>query len=338
MSQPTIQELLQKTAEYQQLATESLLATAKKKEKKKLDPKAKVRNRGTVCVPAESAKDKKDHFPINDEGQARNALARVHQYSSAPSWYKGSLKGLQALVSRKVHSKYPSIGKADKKKKSYVEVSSDLVHKYGQGLVSTAQTQIDRIRPALQAFMSLVSKYANQPAARVLIGQLSTLADQVEQGGSVARAALPKILPLMGQVRNALGREASADDPALLQHLMDFRGALMQHATQQAPQAKQDEAPDTGEYGTRAVEPQVMPAAHISAYPPIDKKFQSMLHASPDGQLGPKTRAALEAYKKSRNPGMSDELAFEYLKKEPEYASGKELPFDDNSNTFGRST
>jgi hypothetical protein len=95
-----------------------VLAAAKKKSKKKLDPKAEVRNRGTVCVPAASAKDKKDHFPINDEGQARNALARVHQYSIVPSWYKGSLKGLQALVSRKVHSKYPSIGKSKSSKKS----------------------------------------------------------------------------------------------------------------------------------------------------------------------------------------------------------------------------
>lgn len=85
------------------------------KKKEKLDPKAKVRNRGTVCVPASQAKDKKDHFPINSIGQARNALVRVHQYSKAPAWYKGSLKGLQNLVSRKVHSKYPSI-KSEKKK------------------------------------------------------------------------------------------------------------------------------------------------------------------------------------------------------------------------------
>jgi hypothetical protein len=102
---------------------------AAKKEKKKLDPKAKNRNRGTVCVPAASAKDKQDHFPINSEGQARNALARVHQYSSAPEWYKGSLSGLQALVSRKVHSKYPGI-KIEKKKSS--EVIENLLTKYGQ--------------------------------------------------------------------------------------------------------------------------------------------------------------------------------------------------------------
>jgi hypothetical protein len=105
------------------LTTEELLSLAEQfetitkeaKDKKKLDPKAKVRNRGTVCVPASSAKDKKDHFPINNEDQARNALARVHQYDKVPSWYSGSLKSLQELVSRKVHSKYKGIGKSDKK-------------------------------------------------------------------------------------------------------------------------------------------------------------------------------------------------------------------------------
>ena len=126
-------KLLKITCNYEKIGLTSLIIEAKKKEKKKLDPKAKVRNRGTVCVPAERAKDKKDHFPINDEGQARNALARVHQYSSAPSWYSGSLKGLQSLVSGKVHSKYPGIGKADKKKKkSFVEVSETILAKYGQ--------------------------------------------------------------------------------------------------------------------------------------------------------------------------------------------------------------
>lgn len=113
-------------------AAEIMISLAKKHEKKhKLDPKAKVRNRGTVCVPASHAKDHQDHFPINDEDQARNALARVHQYSSAPSWYKGSLKGLQDLVSRKVHSKYPSIGKSEKKKKSSFESATEFLAAYG---------------------------------------------------------------------------------------------------------------------------------------------------------------------------------------------------------------
>jgi len=120
--------------------------TAAKKEKKKPDPKAKVRNRGTVCVPAESAKDKKDHFPINDADQARNALARVHQYSSAPPWYNGSLTSLQNAVSRKIHSKYPSIGKDKKSAELYV--IDELLNKYGQN-----QTPINYIN-------SLLNKYA----------------------------------------------------------------------------------------------------------------------------------------------------------------------------------
>lgn len=116
MTKQTADELLAQANKFAELAEDSLILIVNAKSKTTLDPKAKVRNRGTVCVPAEQAKDKKDHFPINNEDQARNALARVHQYSSVPDWYKGSLKGLQDLVSRKVHSKYPSIGK-DKKSK-----------------------------------------------------------------------------------------------------------------------------------------------------------------------------------------------------------------------------
>jgi hypothetical protein len=139
-------QLIKITSNYADLAVSKLVAEAKKKEKKKkLDPKAKVRNRGTVCVSAEQAKDKKDHFPINDEGQARNALARVQQLTSAP-WYKGSLEGLKALVSRKVKAKYPKIDVGGKKeKKSSLEV---LFAKYAQpqptGYVNpTEQTEED---------------------------------------------------------------------------------------------------------------------------------------------------------------------------------------------------
>jgi hypothetical protein len=128
MSTYSAQQLAKLAGEFYEAVGNLEKTAAKKKEKKKLDPKAKLRNRGTVCVPASSAKDKKDHFPINDADQARNALARVHQYNKVPSWFKGSLKGLQALVNRKVHSKYPSIGKETKKKSSMAE----LMAKYGQ--------------------------------------------------------------------------------------------------------------------------------------------------------------------------------------------------------------
>lgn len=130
----TTKELLKLASDYDNLATRALVVTATKKEKKKLDPKAKVRNRGTVCVPAEQAKDKKDHFPINDENQARNALARVQQLTSAP-WYKGSLEGLKALVARKVKAKYPKInvgGKDSKKKAS--EYYDNLLSRFAQAV------------------------------------------------------------------------------------------------------------------------------------------------------------------------------------------------------------
>lgn len=85
----------------------------------KTDPKAAVRNRGKVVFPAESSsiKDKKDHFPINDAAQARNALARANQFTAVPEWYKGSLESLVSAVARAVHKHYPTIevSKASKK-------------------------------------------------------------------------------------------------------------------------------------------------------------------------------------------------------------------------------
>lgn len=86
---------------------------------KKLDPKAKVRSRGTVIFPAESpkVKDKKDHFPINNAAQARNALARANQFSKASEWYKGSLQSLVSTVAKAVKKHYPSISVSEAAKK-----------------------------------------------------------------------------------------------------------------------------------------------------------------------------------------------------------------------------
>jgi len=77
----------------------------------KKDPKAKLRNRGDVVFPAGSPKvtDEKDHFPINNKNQARNALARANQYKEAPKWYKGSLDSLVKKVANSVQRKYKDI-------------------------------------------------------------------------------------------------------------------------------------------------------------------------------------------------------------------------------------
>jgi hypothetical protein len=132
-------KLLTLTAEYAEFAESSLTKLAKEV----LDPKAKVRNRGTVCIPAESAKDKKDHFPINDEAQARNALAQVGKYTAVPAWYSGSLEGLKKTIRSKVHAKYPSIKEAPVKKKSFL-MHDFLISKYGQEISNDQRSQLDK--------------------------------------------------------------------------------------------------------------------------------------------------------------------------------------------------
>lgn len=104
----TPEELLSLASSFEDFVKNNLVKVAKAK---KLDPKASVRSRGTVVFPAESpkVKDKKDHFPINSAAQARNALARVNQYSKVPSWYKGSLQELLNAVVKAVKKHYPSI-------------------------------------------------------------------------------------------------------------------------------------------------------------------------------------------------------------------------------------
>ena len=105
-------------------------AVKKSKEKKKLDPKAKVRNRGKCIFPANSPKvnDDKDHYPIPDEAHGRSALSYAGKQKTAP-WYNGTVEEMRKAVQRAVHKAFPNIGKEDKKKskKSSLEV---LIEKY----------------------------------------------------------------------------------------------------------------------------------------------------------------------------------------------------------------
>lgn len=54
-------------------------------------------------------KDKRGHFPIPDKAHGQNALARVNQYGSVPSWYDGSLEDLKKTVVDKVEAKFPTM-------------------------------------------------------------------------------------------------------------------------------------------------------------------------------------------------------------------------------------
>lgn len=76
-----------------------------------LEKLAKVGDRSAPIFPATHPKvnDGAEHFPIPNAAHARNALARVSQYGSAPSWYKGSLEDLKTTVRNAVKRKFPSI-------------------------------------------------------------------------------------------------------------------------------------------------------------------------------------------------------------------------------------
>lgn len=79
---------------------------------------AKVRSRGTCVFPAEHSlvMDNRDHYPINNIGQGRNAIARANQMTSKPEWYKGSLESFVHAIVRHVHSKFPDIEISEKAK------------------------------------------------------------------------------------------------------------------------------------------------------------------------------------------------------------------------------
>jgi hypothetical protein len=80
-------------------------------ESKEKSANAKVRNKPNPVFDAKSkdVSDDKDHFPLGNAAQARNALARANQYDSVPPWYNGTLKGLKIAVARAVKKEYPSI-------------------------------------------------------------------------------------------------------------------------------------------------------------------------------------------------------------------------------------
>ena len=76
--------------------------------KKKSTKKSK---RGDAVFQSDHPKvtDDADHFPINSEPQARNALARANQYKKAPKWFDGSLDALVKAVASAVKKKFKSI-------------------------------------------------------------------------------------------------------------------------------------------------------------------------------------------------------------------------------------
>ena len=108
---PAIMAAIPASALYQQIMGRKAEIDQEAELDEKKDPEAKVRNRGDVLFSAESpsVNDDEDHFPINTEKQARSALSRANQYSSAPPWYNGTLEALVKKVASAVEEEWPSI-------------------------------------------------------------------------------------------------------------------------------------------------------------------------------------------------------------------------------------
>jgi hypothetical protein len=81
-------------------------------EEGKKDPKAKIRNKPNPVFDDKNpkVKDSKDHFPLKNLNQARNALARAGAFEkNPPKWYKGTLAQFKSRVRSAVKKAYPSI-------------------------------------------------------------------------------------------------------------------------------------------------------------------------------------------------------------------------------------
>jgi hypothetical protein len=282
----TTDQLLVFATNFDKYSSESLDKSAKKKEK--LDPKAKVRNRGTACVPAESAKDKKDHFPINDEAQARNALARVHQYTSAPEWYSGSLKGLQALVARKVKAKYPKIdvgGKDSKKKKSaYYET---VLRKLGQETNYGDMTEYELAELANKGEVHQGTQFYGEPWLRNLMNNGKISGKQYNSAKQVYQLQYGNSTPS--------GNQSTQSTPT-------------------APAPTQQ----SGKAG---------PLQHRDDVENAQKRLNSMIMSGqlkskaldPDGKLGNLTRGVLKEYKEFLGlPSFTDEQIIKSLNQTPQ--------------------
>ena len=65
----------------------------------------------SIALPASHPKvtDKKDHYPLADANQARNALARASQYDASPPWFDGTLVELKNIVRAAVKKAFPEI-------------------------------------------------------------------------------------------------------------------------------------------------------------------------------------------------------------------------------------
>lgn len=311
-----IEKLLGKVAGFEKLAQESLIAEGKKKEKK-LDPKAKVRNRGTVVVPAEKAKDKKDHFPINDADQARNALARVNQLKKAPEWWSGSLQSLVNAVTRKVHSKYPKIeisedakkpGKGGGKKKA--DFYENLLTKLAQG--NALSSKLGVVKTKLAATIGRVTNFKNdlkpgepwndatvQNAIDQLNNAMGALDQAIRDVGKPnsnpgANYFISEVKKYYGYAKGIIKPNPGLWDAELDALLADLSEQPAEQTAAQPAAQSTAKKPAVQKKHYPKINPEVQKALNYLGY--IGKDFKQL---NPDGSRGPNTEFALLSFRDS---------------------------------------
>ena len=288
----TPKELLTITDKYADL----LVKTLEKQAKEKLDPKAKVRNRGDCVFPAESPKvsDHKDHFPIGDEKHAHNALAEAGKYKTAPPWYKGSLEELKNAVRRKVKSKYPGIDVSEKKTSKKASLGNQverLLTKYSQALNPQNAYQISE-------FYNEAMKHFNDLSSSVrggAFGELNRTMERIEQGMPTSKET---VLRLMRQIRD----EVDKINPASGQNLTFYMNEI------ETPSNATTETKTVpgGYEETWKFDPNATKTPAVQSSPAVAKVQTALMklygpdavgpHKS-DGRWGKDTAAAVERFK-----------------------------------------
>lgn len=158
--------------------------------------------RSAFIFPASSpdVSDGRGHFPIPDVAHARNAIARVNQYTALPTWYAGdkNLRGLVEQVVEAVKAKFPSINVGADAYKPAPQQLADAAPEYGIWREDRGQwfSRWNEGKPVYTYHEAQAARYANaeqaQPTAkRLLNAEVRPLSLAPEDIDMLAAAKVP---------------------------------------------------------------------------------------------------------------------------------------------------
>lgn len=127
--------------------------------------------------------DGNNHFPIPDLAHARNALARVAQYSAAPKWWSGTLDGLKKAVATAVYKKYPGLKKRKQQRERKAASLYELLPE------EAVELEPEEIGAAMMGYISAAADYAGVTALIAAVPRLEGLLDAEEMADLAVAAA-----------------------------------------------------------------------------------------------------------------------------------------------------